>query len=391
MTSIAASVVIVSQGRPDWLKRALASLRYQVNVTFEVIVVADNSSINASRGVGPVRFIPCAERNLSLARNLGIAAARGAVVAFLDDDAVAFPTWLARLAAPVTEGAASWSTGPVRREDGWKIEWNPSLVNELGEDIPMMAENACPAPPLKAIGTNMAFDRAALLAAGGFDESFKFFLEDADISRVLYMAGHRGRACDAEVVHGFAPGFHRRRHRVPKSLYQIGASKAYFLKKHAPPAAFSAAWERFAAAQRRRLLRQMLAGRIDPFAVPRLMKTLEAGREDGLERTPRHALHAKHVRRQEAGPDLAALRPAASWEIVVLDPREMGGRSSAVAKAVVLAAEGVPVLFGPLKARRPFLRFRLMTEDSGFWEWSAGRTLPEAPPPWLRRQFQAEA
>ena len=385
MTAPAASVVIASHGRPGWLRQALTSLRYQVNATFEVIVVADSSGIAALGDPWPARFIPFDEQNLSRARNIGIAATRAPIVAFLDDDAVAFPMWLLRLTAPM-KGGVGWSTGPVRRDNGWKIEWKPSHVNELGEDIDILDEGDFPRCPLKAIGTNMAFDRTALLAAGGFDESLRFFMEDADISWVLHRVGRWGGISGAEVMHGFAPGPLRRRHRVPKSLFEIGASRAHFLKKHAAPDAFAEAWQRFAEAQCRRLLRHMLVGRLDPFDVPRLMKTLEAGREDGMRRVPRHALSARSGEQGAVEP--APLWPSATEDAFLIDPRKWPDR--AFVKAAHLAGEGVPVLFGPVKAWRPYLRFRLVGVRTGFWEWSAGRTLPAAPPPWLLRQFLPE-
>ena len=93
------SVVIPTRNRADLLARALDAIKAQTFQAFEVIVIDDGSNAttksryqdlwatlddrfilkslgdNAHRGVGP-----------SVTRNLGIAAARGDIVAFCDDD-----------------------------------------------------------------------------------------------------------------------------------------------------------------------------------------------------------------------------------------------------------------------------------------------------------------
>ena len=83
--------------------------------------------------------------------------------------------------------------------------------------------------------------------------------------------------------HGFAQGPYRRADRVPKSLHEIGASTAVFLRRHA-----DGAGERDLAAltdrERRRALGHMVAGRIEPRDVVRLLQSLRAGWDDGLAR-----------------------------------------------------------------------------------------------------------
>ena len=108
----AISVVVCTFRRPAALAAALASVAAQTLPpdAYEVVVVNnDLADVATSRTVSELRdrcfadrpdrlrLVACPFRGLSFARNAGIAAARGAIVSFIDDDAVASPDWLARV------------------------------------------------------------------------------------------------------------------------------------------------------------------------------------------------------------------------------------------------------------------------------------------------------
>lgn len=103
MSDLTASVIIVSRGRPDALRRCLlgvAQLQYRA---FEVVVVACPLGIAVTEQAGFLSEIKCVEfdeANISAARNLGLQHAAGDIVAFIDDDAVPEPLWLHHLVAP---------------------------------------------------------------------------------------------------------------------------------------------------------------------------------------------------------------------------------------------------------------------------------------------------
>jgi GT2 family glycosyltransferase len=99
------SVVICTYSDARWqaLLAAVDSVRRQTVVAREIIVVIDHNPKLLARAR---RALPevCvsenrAERGLSGARNTGLGLARGEVVAFLDDDAIAAPEWLGHLLA----------------------------------------------------------------------------------------------------------------------------------------------------------------------------------------------------------------------------------------------------------------------------------------------------
>ncbi|WP_439149187.1 glycosyltransferase family 2 protein [Sulfitobacter sp.] len=91
------SVVIPHLNQPDQLRRCLASLRAGRRPPDEVIVV-DNGSVRLPETVcaefEPVILLHQPLAGPGLARNLGIAQARGDVLAFIDADCIADPDWL---------------------------------------------------------------------------------------------------------------------------------------------------------------------------------------------------------------------------------------------------------------------------------------------------------
>ena len=84
--------------------------------------------------------------------------------------------------------------------------------------------------------------------------------------------------------HGFAASALRRADRVPRDLREIGASWAVFLRRHCPEDRRAPVWAEVRAAERRRALRHMVAGRLEPRDVRRLMAGLDAGHAEGLSR-----------------------------------------------------------------------------------------------------------
>src|SRR5579864_7489669 len=90
-----ASVVIATRDRATELRTCLTSLRRQsARDAFEIVVV-DNGSQDATSGIlveaasEGVRSVFVADPNRAKARNGGIAAARGRIIIFCDDDTIA--------------------------------------------------------------------------------------------------------------------------------------------------------------------------------------------------------------------------------------------------------------------------------------------------------------
>ena len=118
--------------------------------------------------------------------------------------------------------------------------------------------------PLDSAAASDVYNRQ-LVALGGFDPAFHYFLDETDLNMRLARAGHATAIAPlAEVHHGFAANALRAANRVPRDLFDIGARWAVFHRKHLPEAARASHWHELRAAERARLLRHRGAGGVGP-------------------------------------------------------------------------------------------------------------------------------
>lgn len=110
------SVVIPHLNQPDHLARCLASLAAGTSPPFEVIVVDNGSAVlpEAVCAAHGARLLQEPEPGPGPARNCGIAAATGEILAFIDADCLADPGWLAAAEAAMADPAAEVLGGDVR-------------------------------------------------------------------------------------------------------------------------------------------------------------------------------------------------------------------------------------------------------------------------------------
>lgn len=179
------SVIVCTRDRPEALARCLDALAALDPAPGEVVVVDNAPTTDATRDVAArrpsVRYVVEPQPGLDHARNAGVAAAGGAILAFTDDDVEVPREWLGRLAACFAEPDVTAATGLVLPAE---LETDAQLVFERyfggldrGHavrrfDAAWFARHRRAGAPVWQIGAgaNMAFRRAAVLAAGGFDE-----------------------------------------------------------------------------------------------------------------------------------------------------------------------------------------------------------------------------
>lgn len=287
MTELAVSVVVVSRDRPNELEKCLTALQFQRFQRFEVVVVADNAGCDAVANLAfanAVKLQQFDDANISAARNAGVRSSGGTVIAFIDDDAIAEPTWLSELVKPFEDPNVSAAGGFVRGRNGISLQWGAEAVGLTGDVEPLdvfgtTVQAGTAYRAIKTHGTNCAFRASILRDLGGFDEAYRFYLDETDLNMRLGQIGASTAIVPlAEVQHGFAASFFRGRDRAPKSLYQIGFSKGHFLKKFGNP---REKFDAFLAAQEKRLVRHMITGGLEPRDVRRLRSELERGFEEG--------------------------------------------------------------------------------------------------------------
>ena len=168
------SVIICAytQRRWDDLVAAVKSVRQQTLPAAETIVVIDHNPKLFKRVQDHIPDVIVVENmetsGLSGARNIGIAAARGHILAFLDDDAVATPNWLLFLNEAFSKSEVLGVGGmviPVWLEN--KPTWLPEeffwVVGCTYRGMPHTTQ-----PIRNPIGANMAFRREVFDVVGGF-------------------------------------------------------------------------------------------------------------------------------------------------------------------------------------------------------------------------------
>lgn len=158
--------------RVELIDAAIASLEAQTVAPHEIVLVIDHSpelEAESKRHWPQIEVLPNSEQQgLSGARNTGVAACTGEVVAFLDDDAVAAPNWIERLGQAYADPAVLGAGGTVRpRWEQGQPDWFPNefdwVVGCTHSGMPSEREAV-----RNLVGANMSFRREAMLEAGGF-------------------------------------------------------------------------------------------------------------------------------------------------------------------------------------------------------------------------------
>jgi glycosyltransferase involved in cell wall biosynthesis len=101
------SVIITTHNRPRLVVACIESVLAQTTPPLQIIVVDDGSRPATARALAPymayIRYIRQRQQGWGAARLAGASASRGAILAFLDDDCLAPPEWLARYASAFAE------------------------------------------------------------------------------------------------------------------------------------------------------------------------------------------------------------------------------------------------------------------------------------------------
>jgi len=165
-------VCAYTENRWDDLLHAVDSLQSQTLMPDEIILSIDHNPALFERVKARFPDLIVVEnsekRGLSGARNTGLAAATGTIIAFMDEDAVAAPDWLARLKEGFSDKQTIGVGGSIL--PWWittKPDWFPEEFNwVVGCTYKGMPESTHPVRNL--IGCNMAFRREIFDQSGGF-------------------------------------------------------------------------------------------------------------------------------------------------------------------------------------------------------------------------------
>jgi glycosyltransferase involved in cell wall biosynthesis len=223
------SVVVASYNGANTLKACLDSLGRLNYPNYEVIFVDDGSRDASQQLVvqypNVINIRHEKNQGLSVARNTGIAAAKGEIVAFTDSDCRADEDWLYYVVADLINSRFAGVGGHnfLPPEDSWiaaAVMASPGgpahvmLTDRVAEHIP---------------GCNMAFYKWALNEIGGFDPIYWKAGDDVDVCWRLQQRGYKIGFSSAGFV------WHYRRSTVQAYLKQqrgYGEAEALLVRKH---------------------------------------------------------------------------------------------------------------------------------------------------------------
>lgn len=169
------SVVMPTRNRSSMLAPAVASVLAQTYPSWELVVVDDGSEdetpeVLAELAAEPrIRPLRIDHGGVGAARNAGLAAARGTLVAYLDDDNAMHPGWL--------------------RSVAWAFEQRPETEVLYGAIVIDDHNRGLDAEPALPVAALVRFDRAR------FSEG-----NLADISAIAHRAGLPGARFDESLV-----------------------------------------------------------------------------------------------------------------------------------------------------------------------------------------------
>lgn len=236
------SVIVCTKNRPVDLAECLKSLKKQDYSPFEIIVV-DNDAAGTAKGVAGrfgVRYVTAPLKpNLPYARNVGLAAAKGEIVIYCDDDIEAYGGWLSALVSSYGEGVGAVGGQVVLPENSGLMEEELAkakglkrlalgllsvLIDYRGRGKVTNSGQVTGFYGISAVqevdhlqGCNMSFRKELLEKVGGFDDAQGEgypFRDDTDACvRVKRLGVKILLNPDAEVFHKLSkmdPRFYRR-------------------------------------------------------------------------------------------------------------------------------------------------------------------------------------
>ena len=337
------SVVVCSYNGSRLIRDTLEGCTSLDYPDYEVIVVDDGStdSTAAIAAEFDVRLIRTANRGLSNARNTGIHAATGEIVAFTDDDARPEAHWLQYLAEAFERTTHAAIGGPNIPPPGDGLVANCVSASPGGPAVVLVSDTEAEHIP----GCNMAFRKSALEAISGFDARFRTAGDDVDLCWRLLDAGYTiGFHAGAVVWH------HSRGSVTTFWKQQRGYGRAESLLEHKWP-------DRFNGAGQARWAGRVYGGVANQRRAPHASFIYQGAWGSA----PYQFLYEPEMTR------LAAMTLSPEWYLIV---------------AALVLTSVLGLLWAPLLLAIPFALWALAVPVTRAIQAAARATFPDAGGPW---------
>jgi glycosyltransferase involved in cell wall biosynthesis len=215
--TISVVVCAYTMERFDQTRRCLASILAGDRCPEEVLLIVDENPTlrERLREVAPprVQVFDSDGHGISDARTMALRIAIGSVVAFIDDDAWAEPTWLSELSSAFQDPDVLGAGGRV--EPDWEdasAALPPEIYWVVGATYRGHRTDA--GPVSRPLGCNMAVRREVFLKLGGFPSAFGLrsgakMSSNEELATFTAITNHYNAECvhyvPTAVVHHFAP------------------------------------------------------------------------------------------------------------------------------------------------------------------------------------------
>jgi len=253
------SVVICTHNRGFYLRKAITSVLAQDMPASEYeLIIIDNKSTDdtaqvvASFAAANVRYIHEPQLGLCFARNTGWYSAAGTYVAYLDDDAIAEPGWLASISAAFASDPATGVVGG-KVEPIWESERPTWISDNVSFSLTIVDWSTTPKfiPDVRVewlVGANFAVSKAILAEIGGFEPrlgrtgSNMLSGEEVFLQRQILERGYKCYYHPGMAVRHLVPGSRLHKKWFRRRYYWQGVSDAVMELIIDNPSTFGRIW-----------------------------------------------------------------------------------------------------------------------------------------------------
>ncbi len=221
------SVIVVSLNDKR-ISDALESLSKQTLKPYEVIVADGGTTWNVAEVCAKygarLEHLP---GNVVESRNKALSIVTGELIAFLDTDEIAIPTWLEELSRPILDGSADFTGGPMLH---YEAKYGPERYVNMIEDYIykyQVPSNIAYLP----LGNSM-WKRSIFQKLGNFDESIPYS-EDYDINIRALHAGFKGMYIAKAAIYHDHSEFNSYRKLIKKRYAYLRSAALVFIKNKA--------------------------------------------------------------------------------------------------------------------------------------------------------------
>lgn len=212
----ALTAVVCAYNAEAYIEECLESLAAVDYPNFEVLVCDDGSSdrtVELARRF-PARILELPRGGLSRARNAGIEAASGEIVAFIDSDAYCHPEWPYFIALSLEDEGVLATGGPNLPVEGVGLAERVVAHSPGGPMHVLVTDDRAEHVP----GCNMAYKKRVFSEIGGFDPIYTAAGDDVDVCWKVLEADHQI---------AFSPAAQVRHHRRDSIKGYLKQQKGY--------------------------------------------------------------------------------------------------------------------------------------------------------------------